>query len=249
MAEFRYVGQELDLFAAATRWKSYWSSQIRPLITGDVLEVGAGIGTNTPYLDHGGSGRWVCLEPDPDLYQRLLKNLAQRGGRHEARCGILQAVPRTETFGSILYIDVLEHIADDRSELEAAIRYLQPGGRVIVLAPAHQWLFSEFDEGVGHYRRYDAQMFRAISPKSAPLESIFYLDSVGLAASAANRVMLHQQVPSARQLRFWDAWLVRMSTYADPLIGRRIGKTIVAAWQRPSAGGTQHVRPSEAGPR
>ena len=67
MSEFKYVGSELDLFAAALNWKTYWSRQIRPFLKGDILEVGAGIGSNTRFLDPGNAGRWVCLEPDPEL--------------------------------------------------------------------------------------------------------------------------------------------------------------------------------------
>jgi 2-polyprenyl-3-methyl-5-hydroxy-6-metoxy-1,4-benzoquinol methylase len=42
-------------------------------------------------------------------------------------------------------IDVLEHIEDDKSELARAVSHLRPGGRLVVLSPANQWLFSEFD--------------------------------------------------------------------------------------------------------
>src|ERR1039458_8198015 len=67
MTEFKYVGSELDLFAAVRHWKSYWSAEMRRFIRGDVLEAGAGIGSNTRYLDTGRLGRFVCLEPDTEL--------------------------------------------------------------------------------------------------------------------------------------------------------------------------------------
>ena len=56
MSEFKYIGSELDLFAAVWNWKAYWSRQIRPFLNGDILEVGAGIGSNTRFLDPGGAG-------------------------------------------------------------------------------------------------------------------------------------------------------------------------------------------------
>ena len=67
MSDFTYVGEELDLFAQARNWKRYWSDQVRPFVTGAVLEVGAGIGTNTRLLDTPGATRWTCLEPDQRL--------------------------------------------------------------------------------------------------------------------------------------------------------------------------------------
>ena len=56
MNEFKYCGSELELFAAARNWKGYWSQQVKPFLRGDILEVGAGIGSNT-ILDAGGAGR------------------------------------------------------------------------------------------------------------------------------------------------------------------------------------------------
>lgn len=54
-------------------------------------------------------------------------------------------LPPGELFDTLLYIDVLEHIPDDGAELARAAERLRPGGRVIVLSPVHQWLYSEFD--------------------------------------------------------------------------------------------------------
>ena len=93
MSEFKYVGSELELFAAVWNWKAYWSTQVRPFLRGDILEVGAGIGSNTRFLDPGcDSGRWVCLEPDPELAGQLLKNLRAGEPRrsYDTVCGTLE---------------------------------------------------------------------------------------------------------------------------------------------------------------
>lgn len=121
MSQFKYVGSELELFAAVHNYKSYWSSRVRPFVAGDVLEVGAGIGSNTPYLNRGGDRRWVCLEPDPLLATKLTVNLRRTNVHRECEivCGTLQSL-EANLFDTILYIDVLEHIENDRKELEAA---------------------------------------------------------------------------------------------------------------------------------
>ena len=46
-------------------------------------------------------------------------------------------LPAEAKFDAILYIDVLEHIEDDRAEMARAAARLKPGGALIVLAPAH----------------------------------------------------------------------------------------------------------------
>ena len=66
-------------------------------------------------------------------------------------CAVLNRVraPADERFDTILYIDVLEHIDDDLGELARSATHLRPGGHLIVLAPAHQALYSPFDKAIG----------------------------------------------------------------------------------------------------
>ena len=45
---YHYVGDELDLFAVATRWKAYVLERIAPYLGDEVLEVGAGLGGLLP---------------------------------------------------------------------------------------------------------------------------------------------------------------------------------------------------------
>src|SRR5262249_14397558 len=98
-----------------------------------------------------------------------------------------------------------EHIADDRSELAAAAAHLKPGGKLIVLGPAHPWLYSPFDKALGHYRRYTRRMLAAAVPADLQRVELIYLDSVGLLASTGNRLLLRRSLPSPRQIRIWTA--------------------------------------------
>src|SRR5947208_1073669 len=117
----QYVGSELELFSTAANWKSYFSEMIRPFIGGRVLEVGAGIGANIPYLHGDTVAEWTSLEPDPDLAGRIAD--AVERGTLPARCrvqvGTLRDVDQGSLYDTILYLDVLEHIADDAAELAA----------------------------------------------------------------------------------------------------------------------------------
>ena len=45
------------------------------------------------------------------------------------------------SFDTILYLDVLEHIKNDFLELERACQLLRRGGKIVVLSPAHNFLF------------------------------------------------------------------------------------------------------------
>jgi len=237
--DFAYPGTELDVFAEANNWKRYFARHLRPYLRGRVLEIGAGIGSTTRVLHAGSARSWTCLEPDRRLAARLRQTISALAPELQATTqvivGCVTDLAVSTAFDTILYIDVLEHIEDDRGELELAARRLAPAGHLLVLSPAAPWLFSPFDAAIGHCRRYDRHRLLSVCPAHLQLVVVRYLDSAGLLASLANRFLLRQRAPSARQIAFWDSWLVPISRFTDPLLGYRLGKTVVGVWQSPAA--------------
>ncbi len=228
-----YIGSELELFAAATNWKTYLAAILGRFIAGRVLEVGAGIGANIAYLCNPRVDNWTSLEPDPDLARRICRRIDS--GEPPSPCrvvtGTIGDIDPTVTFDTILYLDVLEHIAEDRAELARAGDHLAAGGKLVVLAPAHQFLFSAFDAAIGHYRRYDRTGLCALSPEGCRLETFLMLDCTGFFASLANRIMLRTALPTKRQIAVWDKLLIPVSRRLDPLTGHKFGKTALAVWR------------------
>lgn len=224
-----YIGHELDLFALARNWKARLRREIAPYLTAPVLEVGAGFGATTAALRSAVAGSWTGLEPDPALAERL-------AARSELDCtvraGTLSTIPSNERFGSILYVDVLEHIDDDRSEVSRALDHLAPGGRLIVLSPAHQWLYSPFDAAIGHHRRYHRARLLGLAPEGAAVECARYLDAPGLVLNLGNRLATRQRLPTRSQILFWDRILVPAARVLDPLLGYRVGRSLLVVWRR-----------------
>lgn len=229
MSDFRYIGTELELFSRAIRWKHYWAQHLRPFWRGRVLEVGTGIGSNFAALGSEQVQSWVCLEPDPALARRIC---APQGVPVEVVVGRLKDLPRDESFDAILYADVLEHIEDDRGELAEASARLRPGGALMVLAPAHLFLFSNFDRAIGHLRRYDRHSLRSLRPPGMELRLLRYLDSAGMILSLGNRLLLRQSQPTHSQIAFWDRFVIPISRRLDPLLGHRAGKSVISVWQK-----------------
>lgn len=233
-----YVGSELEVFAEAPRWKRYWSEHVVPYLLGDVLEVGAGIGSNTRVLRGAGQGRWVCLEPDGAMAARITE--AVRSGQIHAPCEVVRGtvanLAAAPAFDAVLYLDVLEHIEDDHSEVARAAAFLRPGGVLVVLAPAWPWLVSEFDRAIGHQRRYTRKALVRLAPPGLVRERLVMLDSLGLLASAANKLLLRCSQPTLAHIRFWDRILVRGSRRMDPLLRYRLGRSLLAVWRRPREG-------------
>ncbi|MCH2169559.1 class I SAM-dependent methyltransferase [Myxococcota bacterium] len=233
-----YPGDELTLFAEAKRWKRYLASLLHPYLGQRVLEVGAGLGANTRALCSDAIKRWVCLEPDRQMAESLEQAIVDRTlpGACEVRWGGIDSTPPGDSFDTVLYIDVLEHILDDAGELEQARKKLDEGGHLVVVAPAHDWLMTPFDERIGHHRRYSRRSLAAAVPGGFDRVSLRYIDSVGLIASLANRLLLRQSMPTPSQIATWDRLLVPLSRgLADPLLVGQLGKSVMGVWSRSSS--------------
>lgn len=233
--EFAYVGDELELFKAAHNWKRYLRRTLAPLIRGDVLEVGAGLGATTAALHDSSCESWTCLEPDPEAHAELGEAVSElrdsRDNPPRLVVGTLASLEPSARYDTVLYVDVLEHIEDDRGELAQALKCLKPGGHVVVMSPAHQWLYSEFDRAIGHHRRYTVRSLEECAPPSAEMVCRRYLDSVGVVASLGNRLLLRRSMPEARHIEMWDRLMVPLSRITDPLVGYRLGKSVLVAWR------------------
>lgn len=227
------VGSELQIFSKAVNWKTYIRRIIRPYIGFSVLEVSAGIGGTTQVLYTSQCQSWLCLEPDFKMVQELQANLIEANfEKCQVKGGTLRELLPENQFDTILYIDVLEHIKADRDELKLAMTRLQQGGRIIVLSPAYQWLFTPFDEAIGHYRRYTKRTLSALTPSGLTLQRIIYIDCVGLLASLANQLFLKSKMPTVSQIKLWDRIMVPFSKQVDPFIGYSLGKSVLGVWQK-----------------
>jgi 2-polyprenyl-3-methyl-5-hydroxy-6-metoxy-1,4-benzoquinol methylase len=149
--------------------------------------------------------------------------------------GGTESISTPASFDAVLYVDVLEHIDDDAAEMRRALGLLRPGGRLVVMSPAHQWLFTPFDKSIGHFRRYTRRTLAAVGPPGASLTRLRYLDSAGLLASLGNKLLLRSAMPTRRQIAFWDRVLVPMSRGIDVVLFHSIGKSVLGVWRRDTA--------------
>ena len=226
-----YIGNELEIFDKATNWKEYWFSAISRHLNGKVLEVGAGLGSNTMLLNnHSKVTSITCLEPDKKLFAQLKEKSAQLSKVKSVINSTIQFIEE-EKYDVIIYIDVLEHIDDVMSEVVAMKRCLSEDGKIIILVPAYQYLFSDFDKAIGHFRRYNKGLLLSqLTPFRK--DSVFYLDSMGYFASLANKTLLKKSEPSASNIKFWDSLLIPASRWLfDIIFMRSFGKSLIGVFK------------------
>lgn len=116
---------------------------------GVIWEVGAGNGNVSRILRKDNVGV-ICIEP---LYSGV-KTLVLDGTI--TFHGTLEFLKLPDESIKILGVfDVIEHLKSPEELLWEIHRVLQPGGQLICTVPAYQWLFSNFDLSIGHFRRYN----------------------------------------------------------------------------------------------
>jgi SAM-dependent methyltransferase len=124
---------------------------------GAVLDIGGGTGFIAKGLQDAGFPV-VVVEADPQ------GAAAARGrGVEQVVCGTLQDLAYPDgTMPAAALFDVLEHIDDDLGTLTRLHRMLTTDGRIYLTVPAYQYLFSEEDRLVGHFRRYNLRSLAEI---------------------------------------------------------------------------------------
>ncbi|MCH2201547.1 MAG: class I SAM-dependent methyltransferase [Fuerstiella sp.] len=64
------------------------------------------------------------------------------------------------SLNAVVLLDVLEHVQNPVRVLDHAYDSLTANGSVFITVPSYPWLFSRWDEQLGHFRRYTIREFR-----------------------------------------------------------------------------------------
>jgi glycosyltransferase involved in cell wall biosynthesis len=143
----------LKLLRRAGRYNRWIYEMIRPWLGREILEVGAGIGNMTRY--YVGHGNVTASDIAPYCLEELQRTFSAHPNVHVRELDISgNSYPRTESYDTIVCLNVLEHIRDDVEALRHMHQFLRPGGRLVLYVPANPRLYCEMDRGVGHHRRY-----------------------------------------------------------------------------------------------
>ena len=119
------------------------------------VEYGCSNGMVMAHLEKAG---WALT--GVEMHAGALRN-AEKVTTGPLVCGRLESVTFDEPLDAVGLFDVIEHLDDDLGALRHAIRQLHAGGLLIVTVPALPALRSDFDDLLGHKRRYTKRMLRS----------------------------------------------------------------------------------------
>ena len=188
-----------------------------------VLDFGAGAGALAEIWRSEFSLKPTCIEIDPVLIQIL-----QSKGFET-----YESIENLSSKFDLIYTsNVLEHIEDDVSTLIMMRKKLKKEGKIAIYVPALPILYSNFDQKVGHFRRYRrSELLDKVKSAGFDIEKCYYSDSVGVLVWFTLRVFGYKNIKSKgtkKSLLFYDRCIYPISKLLDRLLFRHlIGKNLL----------------------
>ncbi len=159
-ANLERVERDHWYYSGKRRMVQAWIKRSRPPATTDVLlDCGAGTGIFAKEMEA------QCRVLVLDDHEEALRILRTRFRAEQILSLAGDAVPLPDaSLEYVTALDVLEHVPDDVAVVRGFHRLLKPNGLAIITVPAGMALWSDWDVGLHHFRRYDRAQLRALFP-------------------------------------------------------------------------------------
>ncbi|HWZ33167.1 MAG TPA: methyltransferase domain-containing protein [Bryobacteraceae bacterium] len=216
------------------RAKNYFAWQARMVkreIGKRVIEVGCGIGNLTgELLDREAV---IALDADPACVDILRSRypgvtaLAREVGRDR--------IADLESFqpDSCLFVNVLEHIENERKAIADAREVLVDGGSVVLLVPAFQSLYGPIDRNLGHFHRYDRPaIHRLAASADLMVEKLRFVNIVGFFGWWTNAHFFKREAQSETQIELFDRYIVPWVSRMEDVIHPPFGQSLFAVLRK-----------------
>ncbi|HER62988.1 MAG TPA: class I SAM-dependent methyltransferase, partial [Desulfobacteraceae bacterium] len=193
----------------------------------------AGTGNFSEYLLQAGVRHLLTFEPSNNMYP-LLEERFRNNSLVETRNAYFDSHDFHNTFDSMLYVNVLEHIKDDREAMRHAHAALKPGGHVLIFVPALSFLYSELDRKVGHFRRYARrELVDVVGSAGFLIKKAQYFDIAGIIPWYIAFVLC-KQTTTAANVSLYDRLIVPIMRRVERIIPPFTGKNLVLVGQKNS---------------
>lgn len=161
------ISSNLNQWNRLDRYSQWMYHSYEQYIGKRVLDVGAGVGNLTQFmLDR-------CeLVIGVDIFEHQIDIMKKRFIKYPNFTAKFINILEDDIedlkqyeLDTVVCINVLEHLEDDRAAIERMKSLLVAKGRLIILVPAWKFLYSHLDKNVGHHRRYNKGELRKLAEK------------------------------------------------------------------------------------
>ncbi|HOX45816.1 MAG TPA: bifunctional glycosyltransferase/class I SAM-dependent methyltransferase [Myxococcota bacterium] len=231
--EERFGHEVLRSLSSTRRFNRWMSEAIEPHLGQRILEVGAGMGNLSRLLP---KREWLTVsDKDPEYVRLLTQAFADFDCVDVAKLDLdsdADFARLRRRYDTVVCLNVLEHIQDDRAAVARMAGALEPGGRLVVLVPQHPFLMSAMDRELGHHRRYDRGALRAaLEAAGLELESLEQFNSLAILGWLVNARLLGRKDLGKLQLKAYDSLVPALKRVESTL--SLPGISLVAVGRKP----------------
>ncbi|MCK5360735.1 MAG: methyltransferase domain-containing protein [Gammaproteobacteria bacterium] len=221
----QYFGKDLEAMSFAKNYHQWIVDEFSPYLGNAVAEVGGGIGDLSKLILKNHVNSLKVFEPSQNMFPSLVRAL-NHDNRVEAINDYFGKGDSGEGYDSVLYINVLEHIENDKAELVNSYNAINPKGHLLIFVPALPWLYSEFDKQVMHFRRYlKKDLVELTTQAGFTIVKARYFDFPGILPWYVHFVLLKNTMGS--EVSLYDKLVVPPTRFIETLISPPIGKNIL----------------------
>ncbi|MCX6357136.1 MAG: glycosyltransferase [Candidatus Aureabacteria bacterium] len=204
------IGRETLLRMETVNGYNDWIlDRVGPFIGDRVLEAGCGIGNITSKIL--GKQFVIAADVSEEHLQTLRNRLVESARLKIIKYDLNECDAshfRGDHLDTVLCLNVLEHIQDDTAVLRCFFKILEPRGRLVLLVPACEVLYSKMDSGLSHYRRYSREELRLkIEGAGFKLESVNYLNLPGAIGWFVNGRLFGRRMLPRYQMKLFDLFV------------------------------------------
>ena len=233
--EFDFEGEEnLRAIAEADKFNEWMYQQVVPHCTGKILEIGSGIGNISYFFDRDEMD--IDLSDIREQYRSYLKKSFEKRAVLDMDIvadGFIDLHgDKLGTYDAVFALNVVEHIKDDKLAIENMIKLLRPGGKIIILVPAYQWLYNGFDVALEHFKRYTKSRLLGIFPtRGVKLIRSWYFNFAGIFGwFLVGSVMKKKLIPESN-MKLYNV-LTPIFKIADKVVLNKMGLSVIAVYQK-----------------
>jgi SAM-dependent methyltransferase len=135
---------------------------------------------------------------------------------------------------TVVMVNVLEHIENDRGALFQLCRMLRADGHLLIFVPALRGLMSKLDLLFGHFRRYHrTELAEKVAQAGGEVQLCRYFDFLGVLPWFLLNKIMGATTFNPQLVHIHDKFLVPVSAAAERVISRRL-RTASASVAAPS---------------
>jgi SAM-dependent methyltransferase len=185
------------------RFDTWLINEFQPFLGQRILEIGCGLGNLTRHFVQ--RELLVGIDLSEESIAEVSRQFSNDLNVHLVPGDITDhriLALAEHRFDTAVSLNVFEHIENDEVAVRHTFQLLEPGGTLILVVPAHRWLYGSMDSAIGHYRRYTKKGLCDLL-ENAGFQVVHqkYLNMLGALGWFVNGRIFRRSVPPTGQLR------------------------------------------------